>query len=100
MKNVDLTPYWNQVHRLFAEQHFLTIVCGFVVVLMVLSFYRFLKSVSPMLVPVFLLLVIFILFMHWTQTRTEPAALKPAVDWFLRVVPLPTVGAPAPAQRH
>jgi hypothetical protein len=89
MKHVDLAPLWLQVRRLFAEQHFLTIVCGFLVVMMVVSFYRFLKSVSPVLVPVFLLLVVFILFLHWTQTRTEPALLKPAVDWFLRVVPLP-----------
>jgi len=87
LKNVNLAPLWLEIRRLFAEQHFLTIVCAFVIVLMTIQFYRFIRSISPVLVPLFLLLVVFILVLHWTQTRTEPALFKPAVDWLLRSAP-------------
>lgn len=86
-KNVNLAPLWLEVRRLFAEQHFLTIVCAFVIVLMTIQFYRFIRSISPVLVPLFLLLVVFILVLHWTQTRTEPEIFKPAVDWLLHSAP-------------
>jgi hypothetical protein len=79
-------PLWVQIQQLFAHHHFVTIVCGFFVVLMVLSFYRFLRSISPALVGLILLLMLGILILHWTQTRTEPRVLKPFIDslepWF------------------
>lgn len=40
-------PLWKQIKVLFAEHHFLTIICGFSLVLMTVSFYRFLRSISP-----------------------------------------------------
>lgn len=87
MKNVDLSPlqkagheFWQLVHPLFVEHAFLTILCGFLAVMMTLSFYRFLKSLSPGLVPFIMLLIFGILMLHWTLTRTEPAVLKPVID--------------------
>lgn len=73
-------PLWVQIKLLFSEHNFLTIVCGFFVVLMVLSFYRFLRSISPALVTLVLLLVLFVLLMHWIATRTEPAFLTPFIN--------------------
>lgn len=90
MNGVDLTPLGKLIRLLFAEHGFLTIVCAFLVVMMVLQFYRFLKSIHPVLVPLALLVVTFILMLHWVVTRTEPPILKPAVDSFVRYVPLPT----------
>jgi hypothetical protein len=85
--NVDLTrlmkatqPVWRMLTDLFAEHHFLTILCAFFAVMMVVSCYRVLRSISPALVGVIMLLVASILFLHWTHTRTEPALLTPVVD--------------------
>ncbi len=89
MKNADLSPLWSQLRQLFEEQHFLTIVCGFVIVILAVKFYRFLRSLSPALVPIVLVLVVFILVIHWTQTRTEPALLTPVVDWIALRLPIP-----------
>ncbi len=98
--NIDLAPLekafaplWKQLKLLFAEHHFLTIVCAFFAVLMTISFYKFLRSISPALVVFVLLLILAILLMHWTQTRTEPAFMKPFVDWlspFFPSAPLPS----------
>jgi hypothetical protein len=38
------------VQPLFAEHAFLTVICAILVVMMTLSFYRFLKGISPGLV--------------------------------------------------
>lgn len=85
--NVDWSPFlkaidplWKQVKMLFVEHHFLTIICGFFAVLMTISFYRLLKSISPALVGFVLLLILAILVLHWVQTRTEPGFLKPFID--------------------
>ncbi len=98
--NVDLSPVekgfepiWKQVKLLFAEHHFITIVCGFFAVLMTISFYRFLKGISPALVYFVLLLILGVLVLHWTQTRTEPAFLAPAIDTLAPFFP----AAPGPA---
>ena len=85
-----LDPIWVQIKQLFAEHHFITIVAAFFAVLMVLSFYRFLRSISPALVALLLVLVLVILLLHWTQTRTEPKLLKPFIDWLAPMVPAPT----------
>ena len=82
-----LDPLWKQVKVLFGEHHFITIVCAFFVVLMTISFYRFLRSISPALVGFVLLLMFGILILHWTQTRTEPAFLKPAIDFIAPFFP-------------
>lgn len=88
-KAVD--PIWRQIKMLFAEHHFLTILCGFFAVMMTISCYRFLKSISPALVGLVLALIIFILVLHWTQTRTEPPFLKPVIDFLAPWFPsLPT----------
>jgi hypothetical protein len=96
MKNGILDPLWKalepiskQLKVLFAEHHFWTIVCAFFVILMTLSFYRFLKSISPALVGFVLLLCLGILLLHWTQTRTEPAFLSPFIDWLAPFFPAP-----------
>lgn len=79
MKAVD--PLWKMVKVLFAEHNFLTLVCGFVALLMTLSFYRFLRSISPALVGFVLMLILVLLVMHWTHTRTEPLAFKGFIDF-------------------
>ena len=92
--NIDLAPLqkaidplWKQFKLLFTEHHFLTIVCAFFALLMTISFYRFLRSISPALVVFVLLMILAILVMHWTQTRTEPAFLKTFIDWLAPFFP-------------
>lgn len=87
LKDADLSPLakawdslWKLIQPLLAEHAFLTIICAFFAVMMTLSFYRFLKSISPGLVAFILLLVFGMLILHWTFTRTEPPFLKPAID--------------------
>ncbi len=87
--NKAMDPLWVQVKQLFTQHHFITIVCGFFVLMMVLSFYRFLRSISPALVAVILILVLGILVLHWTQTRTEPGFLTPFIDWLAPFFPAP-----------
>ncbi len=93
MKNVLDTvsqaaaPLWKQAKVLFGEHHFLTILCAFFLVMMTISFYRFLKSISPALVGFVLLLMLGILLLHWTQTRTEPAFLKAFIDFLAPFFP-------------
>lgn len=99
--NVDLhplekaaEPMWKQIKVLFTEHHFITIVCAFFVLMLTLSCYRFLKSISPALVVLICLIVLVILLMHWTATRSEPEFLTPFVDYlapfFPSVAPVPT----------
>jgi hypothetical protein len=94
VKNVDLSPLtakfrdlWNGLNSLFGEHHFLTILAAFLAIMMTLSFYRMLKSVSPALVAFVFLLIFFILTLHWTITRTEPTVLKPAIDFIAPFFP-------------
>ncbi|HVU34979.1 MAG TPA: hypothetical protein VHE61_16210 [Opitutaceae bacterium] len=84
-----MNPLWVQIKLLFTQHHFITVVCGFFVVMMVIGFYRFLRSISPALVGLILLLVLFILILHWTQTRTEPPFLKGFIDWLAPFFPSP-----------
>lgn len=84
-KTVDSA--WRQLKLLFAEYDFLTIVCAFLVVMMTISFYRFLRSISPALVGFVLLIVLVMLVLHWTHTRTEPALFTPFVDWLSQFFP-------------
>ena len=88
-----IEPLWKQFKLLFSEHHFLTILCAFFAVLMTISFYKFLRSISPALVGLVLMMILVILLMHWTQTRTEPAFLKPFIDFLAPFFPT----APAPA---
>lgn len=90
----DLTPFWQsldtlwkQVKLLFAEHNFMTVVCAFFALMMTISFYKFLRSISPALVGFVLLLIVFLLILHWTQTRTEPALMKPFIDWLAPFFP-------------
>ncbi len=98
--NIDWSPFqkaiepvWKQLKTLFGEHHFLTIVCAFFAVMMTISFYKFLRSISPALVAFIFLLILVMLIMHWTFTRSEPAFLKPFIDFiapfFPSAVPLP-----------
>lgn len=91
-----LEPLWKQIKTLFAEHHFLTIVCGFFAVMMTISFYRFLRSINPALVAFIFLLIFLLLLLHWTFTRTEPAFLKPLIDWIAPFFPT-APHAPKPA---
>lgn len=84
---------WRQLRILFSEYHFLTIVCAFFALMMVISFYKFLRSISPALVGFVLLLILFLLVLHWTHTRTEPAFFTPFIDWLAPFFPT----APPPA---
>ena len=90
-------PLWKQIKLLFAEHHFLTILCAFCAVMMTIGFYKFLRSISPALVGFVLLLILALLILHWVQTRTEPPFLKGFVDWlapFFPDVPPPPVKPP------
>lgn len=96
MKHVDLAPLakatnplWQAIVDSWTQHHLLTIVCGFFALMMTLSFYRFLKSISPALVAFILLLIFGIIVMHWTVTRTEPAIFKPAIDFLAPFFPAP-----------
>jgi hypothetical protein len=98
--HVDFDPVLKAVQELYAEHGLLTIICGFFAVMMTLSFYRMLKSISPGLVAFIFLLLFGILVMHWTVTRTEPPVLKPAIDFIAPFFPSPTAypsPSPAPA---
>ena len=109
VKTPDLSPLWRQLHelwtqvdQLFGEHHFITILCAFFAVMMVISFYRMLKSISPALVAFFCFLIFCILTLHWTITRTEPALLTPAIDFIAPFFPsapeYPAGKKPAPAK--
>lgn len=93
-----LAPFWAEVKDLFAEHHFITILCAIALLVVTVSFYRFLRNIHPALVVFVLLLVLAMLFMHWTQTRTEPAFLKPVVDFVAPFFPS-APSYPAPAKR-
>lgn len=85
---------WRQTKTLFSEHHFLTIVCAFFAVMMVISFYKFLRSISPALVGFVLCLILVVLILHWTHTRTEPAFMKSFIDWLAPF--FPTAPTPLP----
>ncbi len=85
-----IEPLWKQIQILFGEHHFLTILCAFFAVMMTISFYKFLRNISPALVAFIFLLIFGLLTMHWTFTRTEPAILKPAIDWIAPFLPTTT----------
>jgi hypothetical protein len=105
--NADLSPLWKSldalwkhVKDLFGEHHFLTILCAFFAVMMTISFYKFLRSISPALVVFVLMLILFLLILHWTQTRTEPPFLKPFIDWLAPFFPAPyTTPTPVPTKK-
>jgi hypothetical protein len=89
-----IDPLWKQIKLLFTEHHFWTILCAFFVVVMTISCYRFLKSISPALVGFVLLLMLGILLLHWTQTRTEPEFLTPFINWLAPFFPAPVYPTP------
>ena len=88
-----LGPVGEKIQELFEQHNFITIVCAFFALMMTISFYKFLKSISPALVAFVLLLIIVLIIMHWTFTRTEPEFLTPFIDWlapfFPSAVPAP-----------
>ena len=89
------------VQPLFNEHAFLTILCAFLVVMMTLSCYRFLKAIHPALVAFIMVLIFGILMLHWTITRTEPAILRPVIEWiapFFPSAPTYPAGKPPPAK--
>lgn len=105
--NFDLDPIWKALaplgkllKELFADHHLLTLICGFLVVMMTLSFYRLLKSINPALVGLLMLIMIAILIMHWTVTRTEPEFMKPFIDWLAPFFPGVTAPPPLPKRPH
>ena len=102
--NIDLAPLWTALAPLakplkilWAEHNLLTILCAFFTVMMTLSFYRFLRSINSGLVVFLLTLILIILVLHWTITRTEPAFMKPAIDFIAPFFPSsPYTTPPAP----
>jgi hypothetical protein len=96
LDSISKSAAWKQFKLLFAEHNFLTILCAVGVLLMTISFYRFLKNISPALVGFVLLLLLGILVLHWTQTRTEPPILTPFIDWLAPFFP----SAPTPPPKH
>jgi membrane-bound metal-dependent hydrolase YbcI (DUF457 family) len=108
LMNIDLSPVtkateplWKIVKQLFNDHSFLTVICAFLIVTMCLSFYRLLRSISPALVGFILLLMLGILILHWTQTRTEPPFLSPFIDWLAPFFPAPVYqGVPTKPLPH
>ena len=68
--------------RLFSPAAF-----GVFALMLTISCYRFLRSISPALVALICLLIFGILVMHWISTRTEPAFLSPAIDFIAPFFP-------------
>lgn len=87
-----LEPLWKQAKTLFAEHRLLTVLCAFFAVLMAISVYKFLRSISPALVVFIVSLILFLLVLHWTYTRNEPEFMKPFIDFLAPFFP----AAPAP----
>lgn len=92
--NFDLDPLWKALapvgkiaRTLYEENSLITVVCGFFILMMTISFYKFLRSISPALVGFVMLLMLAILILHWTVTRTEPAFLKPFIDFIAPFFP-------------
>jgi hypothetical protein len=92
--NINLDPLWNALaplwkvaKDLFKEHNFLTLLCGFFVVIMTINFYKFLRSINPALVGLVLLFMLGILILNWTVTRTEPVFLTPFIDWLAPFFP-------------
>lgn len=92
----SIEPLWKQIKTLFDEHHFITIICAFFALMMTISFYKFLRSISPALVAFIFLLILSILLMHWTFTRTEPAILKPVIDFLAPFFPSSVPVPPTP----
>jgi hypothetical protein len=88
-------PLWKQFKILFAEHHFLTILCAFFAVMMTISFYKFLRSINPALVAFILLLIFILLMLHWTLTRTEPEFMRPVIEWLAPFFPTAPTRPPA-----
>lgn len=95
MKHVDLDPWWQLFKPLLTQHGFLTVIFALLAVSLTLRFYRLLKSINPALVGFVLLLIVFLLVLNWSQTRNEPAFLKPAMDWLVRYIP-----SSAPVYQH
>lgn len=90
-------PIWKQIEVLLAERQFIAITCGLLAVLMTLKFYRTLKGVSSALVYFIVFLILGVLIMFWTQTRTEPPFLTPFID---KLAPFfPAAPTPTPPQK-
>ena len=83
----SLAPLGKLFKELLGEANFLTLVCGFLVVMMILNFYRFLRGINPALVGLLLLLILGILILNWTYTRTEPAFMRPFIQWLAPFFP-------------
>ena len=94
-----LDPWWKHLQLLLHDHLFLTPLCGFLVIMMTLSFYRFLRSINPALVGFVMLLMTGVLLLHWTVTRTEPAFLKPFIDWLAPFFPSGDY-SPLPKPKH
>ena len=80
-------PISDKFHELFEEHQLITLICAFFALMMTISFYKFLKSISPALVAFVLLLIVVLIIMHWTFTRTEPEFLTPFIDWLAPFFP-------------
>lgn len=94
-----LAPYGKLLRELYQDHNLLTLLCGFFVVVMTLNFYRFLRGINPALVGLLLLMMLGILILHWTVTRTEPAFLKPFIDFLAPFFPSVTPTS-LPAPKH
>jgi hypothetical protein len=90
MKELDYSWVWPAISQLFTEHGFLTVICCLLIVSLTIRFYQFLRRIHPMMVPFTMLFAFCILVFHWTQTRTEPRVLTPAVDFLVSFMPMPT----------
>lgn len=102
LMEIDLEPLWKAlaplgrvIRDLYREHNLLTFVCGFFVLVMTINFHRFLRGISPALVGLVLLMMLGILILHWTVTRSEPSFLSPFIDFLAPFFPTVT---PSPKQ--
>src|SRR5258708_5053601 len=96
----DYAQSENDLRQLLTEDHLWTVLFGVLILCLVVSAYRKLKSISPVLVPFTLLLIIFIMLATWTQTRTEPKFLSPLINILAHYVPQSTTANPPDDVSH
>lgn len=79
-KPAGLAGLWQQIGAQLATQPLLAFGIACLVLLLLAGGLRALHRVHPALAGFLSLLVLGLLVLHWTSTRTEPAFLKPFID--------------------
>ena len=79
-KPAGLAGLWQQIGAQLATQPLLALGLACIVLLLVLGSLRALHRMHPALAGFLTFLILGLVVLHWTSTRTEPAFLKPLID--------------------